>query len=108
MGRVQEGGTAMLLYGTLIEQMDMEESGRDMSGLGRWVYMTFVGEGGLVTKVVCCYNPCYNKNATSRTSYQQHRRYFINKEHDDTCPRTRFKLDLVELPRSGGSKETAS
>jgi hypothetical protein len=42
----------MLLYGTLIEQMDMEESGRDKSGLGRWVYMTFVGEGGLVTKAV--------------------------------------------------------
>jgi hypothetical protein len=26
VGRVQEGGTAMLLYGTLIEQMDMKES----------------------------------------------------------------------------------
>jgi hypothetical protein len=75
----------------------MEESGRDESGLGRWVYMTFIGEGGLVTRVVCSYNPCYNKNATSHTSYQQHRWYFINKEHDNTCPRMRFKQDLVRL-----------
>ena len=62
-----------------------------------WVYMTFVGEGGLVTRVVCCYNPCYNKNATSRTSYKQHQQYFINKNHDDMCPRTRFKQDLIVL-----------
>jgi hypothetical protein len=45
VSRVHEGGTAMLLYGTLVEQMNMEESGRDKSGLGRWVYMTFEGEG---------------------------------------------------------------
>eukprot|EP00956_Cyclotella_meneghiniana_P008525 scaffold11544_cov40-Cyclotella_meneghiniana.AAC.1 len=93
-GRVQEGGTAMLLFGELIEQFDFEESGRDESGLGRWVIMTLRGENGLTTRVISSYNPCYNKNQTSKTSYQQHRRYFLTKEHDDTCPRKRFKEDL--------------
>ena len=41
VGRVQEGGTALLCYGTLIEQYVVEESGKDESGLGRWVVMTF-------------------------------------------------------------------
>jgi hypothetical protein len=35
IGRVQEGGTAMLAFGQLTEQYDMEESGKDKSGLGR-------------------------------------------------------------------------
>lgn len=37
---------AMLLYGQLKVQYDMENSGRDETGLGRWVFMTFIGEGG--------------------------------------------------------------
>jgi hypothetical protein len=41
VGRVQEGGTAMLCYGTLIEQCVVEKLGRDESG--RWVVMTFRG-----------------------------------------------------------------
>lgn len=94
VGKVQEGGTAMLLYGETIEQYDFEASGKDDTGLGRWVSMVFRGENGLVTRVVTCYNPCYNSNAGSRTSYQQHRRYFVVKEKDDTCPRKRFLMDL--------------
>jgi len=93
---VQEGGTAMVLFGNLIEQFDMEESGRDESGLGRWVVMTFRGEGGRTTRIVCSYNPCYNKKQVSRTSYQQHMQYFLTKENDDTCPQTRFRADLIQ------------
>ena len=85
----------MVLFGQLIEQVDFEESGRDETGLGRWVVMTFRGKGGLTTRVVSSYNPCYNKNQASKTSYQQHRRYLLLKENDDTCPRTRFRQDLV-------------
>lgn len=95
VGRTQEGGTAMLLYGTLIEQYDSTESGRDPSGLGRWVVMTLQGRNGIRTRFVCGYNPCYNNKPKSRTSYQQHRRHFILREKDDTCPRTRFREDLV-------------
>jgi hypothetical protein len=37
IGRVQEGGTSMLMFGALIEYFDMSEGGKDMKGLGRWV-----------------------------------------------------------------------
>ena len=70
LGRVQEGGTAMVLCGELVEQFDMDEFWKDKSGLGRWVVMTFRGKGGLTTRIVCSYNPCYNKNQVSKTSYQ--------------------------------------
>jgi hypothetical protein len=56
--------------------------------------MTLKGEG-VQTRVVCGYNPCYNKNPNSSTSYQQHHRYFITKKGDLTCPRTKFREDLV-------------
>lgn len=95
VGRTQEGGTAMLLYGSLIEQYNHEESGRDPSGLGRWVVMTLQGSNGIRTRIVCGYNPCYNNKPNSRTVYQQHRRHFILREKDDTCPRKRFRQDLV-------------
>ena len=41
--RVQEGGTSMLLFGSLIQQFDVYQSGKDDTGLGRWCYMTFCG-----------------------------------------------------------------
>ena len=94
VGRVQEGGTAMVLFGQLVDQYDFESSGRDDSGLGRWVVMVFRGEHGVTTRIVCRYNPCYNRKQQSRTSYQQARRYYITKEKDLTCPRKRFRDDL--------------
>ena len=36
-GRTQQGGTSVLLYGPLIEQHDFKASGKDPTGLGRWV-----------------------------------------------------------------------
>ena len=85
-----------LCFGPLIEQYDYEHSGKEDTGLGRWVVMVFQGADGLVTRVVCSYNPCYNNKKQSRTSYQQQRRYFITKEKDTTCPRKRFRDDLVK------------
>ena len=61
VGRVQEGGISMLLFGSLIQQFDVDHSGKDDTGLGRWCYMTFCGSEGIKTRVVCGYNPCYNK-----------------------------------------------
>lgn len=90
VGRVQEGGTALLCYGTLIEQYAHDLSRKDPTGLGRWVVLTFQGENGITTRVVCCYNPCYNNKPYSRTYYQQNRRYLIMHEKDTTCPRKRF------------------
>ena len=45
--------------------------------------------------LVCGYNPCASSKKALRLSYQQHRRYLIKKEKDTTCPRKRFKEDLL-------------
>ena len=57
--------------------------------------MVFRGSEGVTTRIVCGYNPCYNNRKTSRTYYQQNRRYLIMKEKDRSCPRKRFREDLV-------------
>ncbi len=49
VGKFQERGTAMMVYGDLIQQFDMEASGRDDLGLGRWTYMLFCGTNNTVT-----------------------------------------------------------
>ena len=36
VGRVQEGGTSMLLFVSLIQQFDADHSGKDDTGLGIW------------------------------------------------------------------------
>jgi hypothetical protein len=72
VGKYQEGGTAMLVYGTLLQQYDTEGSGRDNLGLGLWTYMRFLSEDKIVTRVICGYSPCANKKKNSGTVYQQH------------------------------------
>ena len=47
VGRVQEGGTRMLLFGSIIQQFDVDNSGKDDTGLGIWCYMTFYGSEGI-------------------------------------------------------------
>ena len=72
VGKVQEGGTAMMVFGPLIEHLDQTGSSKDESGLGRWVVMSVRGETG-TTRIVCGYNPCGNARKESNTSFQQHR-----------------------------------
>ena len=43
-GRTQEGGTSMLAFGGVIDYLDMAQLGKDESGLGQWVVMTFEGD----------------------------------------------------------------
>ena len=54
---VQEGGVGLLAFGSLIENLDMTQSGNDASGLGRWTVMTLQGDN-IKTRVICGYNPC--------------------------------------------------
>ena len=68
--------------------------------MGRWVHMVIRGDDGINMKVVCRYNPCSSPKKASRSSYQQQRRYFITKEKDRTCPRKRFREDLVKQPKT--------
>jgi hypothetical protein len=94
IGRTQQGGTSLLLFGHLTEQLDHNESGKDVSGLGRWSVMTLQGDR-VCTRVVCGYNPCGSGKPHSGTTYQQQRRYFITQEKDLTCPRKHFHDDLM-------------
>jgi hypothetical protein len=94
VGRIQQGGTSMLLFGHLTEQLDYDETGKDTFGLGRWIVMTLKGDG-VRTRVVCGYNPCGSGKLNSGTMYQQQMRYFATKEKDLTCPRKRFHDDLM-------------
>ncbi len=76
VGKIQQGGTSMLLFGHLTEQLDYDETGKDTSRLGRWTVMTLKGDG-VCTRVVCGYNPCGSVKLNSGTKYQQQRRYFV-------------------------------
>ena len=88
VSRIQQGGTSLLLFGDLVQHLDMEQSGCDDSGLGRWSVMTLTGEDGFKTRLVCGYNPCYNNKKGSSRKYQQHRRFLINTRKDLTCSLT--------------------
>jgi hypothetical protein len=106
ISKVQEGGTCLMMFGPRTSSLDHSAEKKDPSGLGRWSVMTVQGEG-FKTRIVCGYNPCYNNTPNNSTSYQQHRRYFINKRKDLTCPRTKFREDLIEQLskwREGGDK----
>ncbi len=70
--RGQEGGTSMVMFGSLIEYLDMSEGGKEMKGLGCWVVMTLKGGNGTIKKIVCRYNPCGNDKPNSSTVHQQH------------------------------------
>ena len=95
IGRVQEGGTALLTFGQLVEQYDHMNSGTDVTGLGRFTFSRYIGENGIATRVVCGYQPCVSKGPS--TSYQQQKRFFIASGQPDTNPRDKFYGDLIAL-----------
>ena len=95
VGRVQEGGTAMLAFGQLTQHVDLAPR-KDETGLGRWVVMTLRGAEGFVTRVVCGYNPCGNAKPHSGMVYQQHRRFLITCQRSRICPRVKFREDLIK------------
>ena len=66
--------------------------------------MVLRGSDGIITWIVCGYNPCHSAKKATRSSYQQQRRYFITIEKDRTCPRTRFKNDLLAQLRTWREK----
>ena len=53
LGRVQEGGTIMILYGPLVDRYEFEHYGKDDTGLGRWVVMIFQGSKGIKIRIIC-------------------------------------------------------
>ncbi len=96
IGRIQEGGMSMIVFGPLIEYGDMSEGDKDTTGLGLWVVMTVKGGNRMVMRIGCKLNPCRNDKLESGTVYQQHRRFFMNKENSLQSLRVRFREDLIE------------
>lgn len=94
VGRIQQGGTSLLLFGYLTQHLDSNESGKDPTGLGRWSVMTLQGEG-MRTQIICGYNPSGNNKINSGTSYQQQQRFLITTHQDLTCPQKKFYEDLT-------------
>jgi hypothetical protein len=94
-GQFQEGGSAMIVYGDLIQQYDPTESGWDDLGLAHWMNMKFKGDDNISTWVICGYSPCPNKKKDLGTVYQQHCWYLINTLKDDTYPQVGFREDLL-------------
>ena len=84
----------MMMFGPIIEHLDLAGANKDESGLGRWVVMTVKGER-CTTNIVCGYNRCSNSKAQSNTTYQQHQRYFITKQNSTKSPQTHFWKDLL-------------
>ena len=93
-GPTQQGGASLIMFGHLTDYIKSDESGKDETGLGRWVVMTLEGQG-VKTRIICGYNPCGNNKPNSSTTYQQHRRFFITQQKDLSCPRVKFREDLV-------------
>jgi hypothetical protein len=59
----------MMVYGNLIQQFDMEGSGWDNFGLGRWTFTRLTGDHKLITRVIWGYSPCTNKKKDLGTVY---------------------------------------
>ena len=82
------------MFGPLCENVDNDKSSKDETGMGRWAVITLQGDG-FRTRIICAYNPCGNAKLNSGTTYQQQRRFLITSKNDMTCPRKRFREDLV-------------
>jgi hypothetical protein len=90
----QQGGTSLILFGPLIEQLDLDQSGKDTTGLSHWTVMTLQG-ANTCTCIIGGYNPCGNNKPDSDMVYQQHRCFFITQQRDMTCPWKHFREDII-------------
>ena len=71
------------MIGPITEYLDLEQLGKDPTGLGRWLVMTVKGSNGS------------QRTPNSSTSYQQHQQYLTMQQKDLTCLRTKFCKDLM-------------
>jgi hypothetical protein len=107
IGRVQEGGTGLVMFGPLTEYLDMPGSEKDITGLGRWTTMLLKGGTGVQTRIICGYNPCRSNRQDNSTSYSQQRRYQIWQQQDyTTCPRLSSGRTWGNCSRNGEQRGT--
>jgi len=98
IGRLQEGGTGLLLFGPITEYLDVPVSEKNASGLGRWTTMLLKGDTGVQIRIICGSNPCRSNRQDNSMSYAQQQRHQIWHSQDHiTCPRVKFREDLGKL-----------
>lgn len=68
------------------------ESGRDATGLGRWVWTRYRGRG-VTLRIVAAYRPVLNRSGPMSV-WNQHKAYYDEKKIDG-CPRDLFTRELV-------------
>ena len=97
--RTQHGGVAALNFPRLAGFT--LETGKDKTGLGRWVY-TYVGTSTRKTRIVTAYRPVKPSRSQLKgnqrgwyTVWSQHRRYIRKNGLGNISPRALFSRDLV-------------
>jgi endonuclease/exonuclease/phosphatase family metal-dependent hydrolase len=88
---LQYGGVGIVAVDEAVNRA--RESGKDPSGLGRWIWMRFQGRQGHMTRVISFYRPCHAANKEGSV-WEQHVRYFKGKLELDKNPREAFYEDL--------------
>ena len=89
----QRGGTCSAAVGQLAHRVS--KTGKDESGLGRWVWIEFAGREEYATRVYTAYRPGSKPPKTSKmtTVYNQQEQYFRN-NNIGKDPRDMFDEDL--------------
>ena len=93
------GGVSIILRNEVAGRI--HSSGRDPTGLGRWVWVRLRGYDNRMITVVSAYRPCYNITDDNST-YAQHLHYNDMKRPRPilTCPRDNILTDLeVDLAK---------
>eukprot|EP00978_Attheya_sp_CCMP212_P005014 scaffold11078_cov48-Attheya_sp.AAC.2 len=88
---LQYGGVGIVAVDESVNRA--RKSGKDPSGLGRWIWMRFQGQQGHMTRVISFYRPCHAANKEGSV-WEQHVRYFRGKLELDKNPRESFYEDL--------------
>ena len=87
----QPGGTMLISIDRPAHRII--ETGRDETGLGRWVWQKYRGKQEITLRVVTAYRPCTPSSAGPGTAHSQQERY-LDLKGDNRTPRTALLEDL--------------
>jgi len=74
----QPGGTMLLSIDKPVHRII--ETGRDETGLSRWVWQRMKGKREIMLRIISAYRPCIPSTAGPLTTYSQHQRLFDMKK----------------------------
>lgn len=94
-----KGGMALMLIGPLVQKFNAAESGKDETGLGRWVMITLSGSNGFTTCIVCGYNPCGNSRLNTGMVYAQGKQLVVCLDENEDI--NKKSLDKILMDTEG-------